>query len=133
MDRFPAEFEDLLNKRGRTLIAASPPLEDLIARRRTPIAFFEGVIDRGMAAECVRLLDEGLYARLRRFHTPIPREAVAGMTVLSAVQSADGRTALDDAANAFWAKVSAYLDVVNADIATRQAVMQPEFLARQSD
>ncbi len=80
MDRFPSEFEDLLNARGRKLLASPPPLESLIARRRTPIVFFENVIDRGVAKECIRLLDEALYPRLRRMYTPIPREALTGMT-----------------------------------------------------
>lgn len=56
MDRFPAELDDLLNRRGRRLFSDPPQLESLIARRQTPILFFEGVIDPGVAAECVRLL-----------------------------------------------------------------------------
>jgi hypothetical protein len=80
MDRFPAEFEDLLNRRGRRILADPPKLETLIAQRRTPIVFFDGVIDDGVAAECIRLLDEALYPRLRRMHTPIPREALTEMT-----------------------------------------------------
>ncbi len=80
MDRFPAEFDDLLNRRGRRLLADPPQLESLIARRKTPILFFENVIDAGVAAECIRLLDEGLFPRLRRMHVPIPREALTEMT-----------------------------------------------------
>jgi hypothetical protein len=80
MDRFPREFEDLLNRRGRRLLAQSPTLENLIRKRQTPILYFENVIDKGVAAECVRLLDEGIYARLRRMHSPIPRTALTGMT-----------------------------------------------------
>ena len=79
MDRFPTEFEDLLNRRGRRLLSDPPQLEQLIRQRRTPIVFFEGVIDSGVAAECIRLLDEAMYPRLRRMHTPIPREALTGM------------------------------------------------------
>ena len=79
MDRFPAEFEDLLNRRGRRLIADAPQLESLMARRQTPIVFLEDVIDRGVAKECIRLLDESMYPRLRRMHTPIPREALTRM------------------------------------------------------
>jgi len=79
MDRFPAEFADLLNARGREILADAPQLEALIARKQTPILLFEGVIDRGLAAECVRLLDDALYPRLRPMHTPIPRTALRGM------------------------------------------------------
>jgi hypothetical protein len=80
MDRFPSEFEDLLNARGRRLLADSPPLEDLMARRRTPILFFDSVIDRSVAADCIRLMDEAMRPRLRRMHSPIPRTALTGMT-----------------------------------------------------
>jgi hypothetical protein len=79
MDRFPAEFEDLLNRRGRRLLADPPQLESLLRRRQTPIVLLEGVIDRGVARDCVRLLDEAIYPRLRRMHDPIPREAVTKM------------------------------------------------------
>jgi hypothetical protein len=80
MDQFPAEFDDLLNARGRQLLADPPRLESLIARRRTPILFFDGIIDAGVAAECIRLLDEAMYPRLRRMHIPVPREALTEMT-----------------------------------------------------
>lgn len=56
-----------------------PQLESLIRQKQTPIVFCEGVIDRGVAEECVKLLDAAVYPRLRRMHTPIPREALAGM------------------------------------------------------
>ena len=76
MDRFPAELDDLLNARGRRLLANAPHFEALKARHRTPIVFLEGVIDRGVARDCVRLLDETLYPLMRRMDRPIPREAV---------------------------------------------------------
>jgi len=79
MDRFPAEMEDLLNRRGRRLLADPPQLETLIAGRRTPIVFFKDVIDADVARDCIRLLDEGLYPRLRRMHYPIPDEALTGL------------------------------------------------------
>lgn len=80
MERFPAEFDELLNRRGRQLLANPPRLEALIARRQTPIVFFERIIDQAIARDCIRLLDAALYPRLRRMHTPIPREAVTGMS-----------------------------------------------------
>jgi hypothetical protein len=79
MHRFPSEFEDLLNRRGRALLADPPKLEWLLSKRKTPIVMLEGVIDRGVAAECIKLLDEGMYPALRRMYTPIPREAVTSM------------------------------------------------------
>jgi hypothetical protein len=80
MDRFPAEFEDLLNRRGRKLLSGAPQLETLVRKKRTPILFFDGVIDRGVAAECVRLLDEAIYPTLKRMFFPIAREALTEMT-----------------------------------------------------
>jgi hypothetical protein len=79
MQRFPAEFDELLNRRGRRALADPPQLEELIARRQTPIVFFEGIIDTGVARECIRLLDEAVFPVLRPMHTPIPREALTGM------------------------------------------------------
>jgi hypothetical protein len=79
MDRFPSELDDLLNRRGRRLLADAPQFESMLERRETPIVFLEGVIDRGVARECVRLLDEAIYPLLKRMHTPIARAAVTGM------------------------------------------------------
>ena len=79
MDRFPSEFDDLLNARGRRLLADAPQFEALATKRQTPILFLEGVIDRGVAGDCVRLLDEALYPLMRRMDVPIPRESVLDM------------------------------------------------------
>jgi hypothetical protein len=79
MDRFPSEFDELLNARGRRLLADPPQLEALLAKRQTPIVVLENVIDDGVARECIRLLDTAVYPQLKRMHTPIPREALTGM------------------------------------------------------
>jgi hypothetical protein len=79
MDRFPSEFDDLLNARGRRLLADPPQLEALLAKKKTPIVVLENVIDDGVARDCIRLLDSAVYPQLKRMHTPIPREALTGM------------------------------------------------------
>ena len=79
VQRFPAEFSDLLNRRGRKLLADPPKLDALVAERRTPILLLTGLMDRGVARECMRLLDEALYAHLKKMHVPIPREALTGL------------------------------------------------------
>jgi hypothetical protein len=79
IDRFPTELDDLLNARGRRLLASAPRFEELAARRETPIVFLEGVIDRDVARDCVRLLDEALHPLMRRMDVPIPRESVTEM------------------------------------------------------
>jgi len=79
MDRFPSEFADLLNKRGRRLFRDLPHLESLIAKRQTPIVVLDDIIDEDVVRDCIRLLDAGMYPHLRRMHTPVPREALTGM------------------------------------------------------
>jgi hypothetical protein len=76
---FPTEFADLLNARGRKLLARPPRLEAFTDRRRTPIALLEGLIDAAVARRCIAALDEAMYPLLRNMHTPIPREALLGM------------------------------------------------------
>jgi hypothetical protein len=80
MHHFPHEFADLLNKRGKAILAKPPKLEVFRKRGVTPIALLDGLIDDGVARHCMRLLDGALYPRLRRMHTPIPREALTEMT-----------------------------------------------------
>jgi hypothetical protein len=80
MDSFPSEFEDLLTRRTRRLLADPPQFEALLAHRRAPIVFFENAIEKNLVKECVRLLDRTMYPVLRQMHTPIPREALTGMT-----------------------------------------------------
>jgi hypothetical protein len=79
MDRFPDDFEDLLNARGRRLLADPPTLDALVKKRRTPILLLDGVIDDGVAHDCIRLLDATLYGHLRRMHFAIPRTVLTGM------------------------------------------------------
>ena len=79
MDRFPAEFDDLLNAKGRRLLRDVPRLEALMKERRTPIVVLDGVMDDGVARECIKLLDDAMYPYLRRMYFPIPTDALTGM------------------------------------------------------
>lgn len=79
MDRFPNEFADLLNRRGRKLLEDPPKLDALIAEKRTPILLLDGLIDDGVSRECMRLLDETMHGYLQKMHVPIPREALTGL------------------------------------------------------
>ncbi|MEA2488613.1 MAG: hypothetical protein QOH21_405 [Acidobacteriota bacterium] len=80
MHQFPHEFADLLNDRGRAILATPPKLEVFRKRGVTPIALLDGLIDDDVARDCMRLLDGAMYSRLRRMHTAIPREALTEMT-----------------------------------------------------
>ena len=79
MDRFPSEFDDLLNRRGRQLLRDLPPLETLLAKKKTPIVLLENVMDAGVARDCIRLLDETMFPYLRKMHVRIPRAALTEM------------------------------------------------------
>ena len=48
--------------------------------------------------------------------------------MMAAAEAAGARPSAEEDANAFWSKVDAYLDAVNADIPTRQAAMQTRFM-----
>src|SRR5438128_10108641 len=72
MDRFPEEFDDLLTPRGRRLLGDPPQLEALLAKKQTPIVVIGGVMQDGIARECIRLLDEAMFPSLQRMYTRIP-------------------------------------------------------------
>lgn len=76
---FPHEFSDLLNARGRRLLAEPPRFEAFHKRRATPIAVLDDLIDAPVARRCMRALDEVFYPLVKRMHTPIAREAVTKM------------------------------------------------------
>ena len=80
MDRFPAEFDELLSRRVKRQLADPPQFEALLAKHRTPILLFEDVIEPKVAKECIRLLDRAMYPVMRQMHQRIPREALTGMT-----------------------------------------------------
>jgi hypothetical protein len=71
---FPQEFADLLNARGRKLLDGPARFEAFHRRGRTPIVLLEGLIEPRVSRRCIEALDAGMYARLRRMETPIPRE-----------------------------------------------------------
>jgi hypothetical protein len=47
---FPSEFADLLNARGRRLLARPPQLDAFRRRGATPIVLLDGIIDDRVAA-----------------------------------------------------------------------------------
>ncbi len=48
--------------------------------------------------------------------------------IIRAAGAAEARQSSEEATPAFWTKVNAYLDAVDADVATRQAAMQTRFI-----
>jgi hypothetical protein len=79
MNRFPSEFKELLNNRGRKLLADPPRLDVFRKKRATPIVVFDDLIDAGVARDCIALLDRAIYPVIRRMDTPIPRSSIASM------------------------------------------------------
>jgi hypothetical protein len=79
MERFPDEFEGLLNARGRRMLSRySEPLERY-PKSRTPIVVLRDLIDDRAVRDSIRLLDRALFPMLRNMHTPIPPESIWGM------------------------------------------------------
>jgi len=76
---FPHEFSDLLNARGRRLLADAPRFDAFHKRHTTPIAVLDNLIDAPVARRCMRALDEAFYPLVKRMHTRIPREAITKM------------------------------------------------------
>ena len=73
---FPGEFADLLNARGKKLLAEPPRFEVFRKRGATPIVVLDDIIDRKKVDACVAALDREIYPTLMRMHSPIPREAL---------------------------------------------------------
>src|ERR1043166_7498707 len=73
---FPTEFADLLNARGKRLLAEPPRFDVFRKRGATPIVVLDDVIDRKKTAACVAALDRVVYPVLMKMHSPIPREAL---------------------------------------------------------
>ena len=71
---FPAEFADLLNRRGRRLLDSPQKIEAFHRRGATPIVLFEDFIRPDVARRCIAALDEAMYPVLQRMRDPIPRE-----------------------------------------------------------
>lgn len=79
-DRFPAEFEDLLSRDGRRVLAGTHGLCGALADPRTRFVSATGLIDRRQAARLRAVLDRTLMNALRRIDRPIPPETIWEMT-----------------------------------------------------
>jgi hypothetical protein len=75
----PAEFEDLLSRAGRRVLAGTHPLCGALADPRRRFLAAEDLIDRSKAARLRRLLEEKLTATLELIERPIPPESIWDM------------------------------------------------------
>jgi hypothetical protein len=75
----PSEFEDLLSRAGRKVLAGTHPLCGALADPRTRFLAAEDLIDRAKAARLRKLLEEKLADALEPMERPIPPESIWGM------------------------------------------------------
>jgi hypothetical protein len=76
MRRFPPEFEDLLSREGRRVLARRSPLWGALADPRRRFIAAAGLIKPQMAREAAALLNRRLYDSLSAIDQPIPPEAM---------------------------------------------------------
>ncbi len=72
----PAEFEDLLSRQGRRVLAGTHALCGALADPRRRFLMAEDLLDRTRAAKVRRTLEEDLTATLEPLDRPIPPESV---------------------------------------------------------
>lgn len=75
----PAEFEDLLTRAGRRLLAGTHELCGALANPRTRFLARDDLVDRRKAVELRRALDAALVDRLEPLEQPIPPESIFAM------------------------------------------------------
>lgn len=79
MSNAPAEFEDLLSRSGRRILAGTHPLCGALADPRTRFLVQDDLLDRVKAGRLRRLLEAELQDSLELMERPIPPETISGM------------------------------------------------------
>ena len=79
-DRFPSEFEDILTREGRRVLAGTHELCGALAVPRTRFVSSGSLVDKARAARLRTLLDRHLLDTLERIDRPIPPETIWDMT-----------------------------------------------------
>ncbi len=75
----PSEFEDLLSRAGRKVLAGTHPMCGALADPRTRFLAADDLLDRTKAARLRRVLEEKLSATLETLERPIPPETIWDM------------------------------------------------------
>src|SRR5262249_33365184 len=75
----PAEFEDLLNRAGRRVLAGKHALCGALADPRTRFVARDDLLDRRKAERLRRVLNARLADKLEALERPIPPESIFGM------------------------------------------------------
>ncbi len=75
----PAEFEDLLTRAGRRVLAGTHDLSGALADPRTRFVVHDDLVDRAKARRLRRVLEEALAGTLEPLERPIPPESIFRM------------------------------------------------------
>src|SRR5438093_9223005 len=75
----PCEFEDLLSRAGRRVLAGTHPLCGALADPRRRFLAADDLIDRAKAGRLRRALESGLADALEPLEKPIPPESIWDM------------------------------------------------------
>lgn len=75
----PAEFEDLLSRAGRRVLAGTHPLCGALANPRTRFLAAEDLLDRTKAARLRRTLEAEIESTLEPIEKPIPPDSIFEM------------------------------------------------------
>ena len=75
----PAEFEDLLTRAGRRVLAGTHDLSGALADPRTRFVARDDLVDRAKARRLRRALEEALAGTLEPLERPIPPESIFRM------------------------------------------------------
>lgn len=88
MEKFPAEFAEMLSAPGKALLrqgfadtarfAGGAATQDKVSGQ-TPLAFLPGMLSKTWAMQARRLLDATMPAHVRRIESRIPPETITGM------------------------------------------------------
>ena len=78
-DRFPSEFEDLLSREGRRVLAGTHALCGALADPRTRFLADGGLLQSRKVAALRALLDRALLDRLEPIDRPVPPESIWSM------------------------------------------------------
>lgn len=79
LKKFPAEFEDLLNKNGKKIMKGHYTSENFGKKGGTPIEVLSNVIDKDVAADCVKILQQNFYGHLKNISSRIDQNAIPAM------------------------------------------------------
>lgn len=78
--RFPADFAEVLTPHGLRILEGRSPLEGALSREGRRFLTLPRIIDPKAAQGCLQILERAFPGKLTRMETPIPPEALWGMT-----------------------------------------------------